>query len=102
MALANQLKFITKLKKGQLRNFDEDKGTLSGSVHQAIMDNNYHRLIMLIDAGIGIKVGLEHNTPTECNHHQTAQSRNHHNLTPLHLACSRGNTKIVRLLIKYD
>ena len=58
MALANQLKFITKLKKGQLRNFDEDKGTLSGSVHQAIMDNNYHRLVMLIDAGIGIKVGL--------------------------------------------
>ena len=59
MALANQLKFITKLKKGQLRNFDEDKGTLSGSVHQAIMDNNYHRLVMLIDAGIGIKVGIE-------------------------------------------
>lgn len=58
MALANQLKFITKLKKGQLRNFDEDKGTLSGSVHQAIMDNNYHRLVMLIDAGLGIKVGL--------------------------------------------
>ena len=56
MALANQLKFITKLKKGHLRNYDEDKGTLSGSVHQAIMDNNYHRLVMLIDAGMGIKV----------------------------------------------
>lgn len=83
MAFAHSLTFVTKLKKGQLKNIDEDKGTLSGCVHQAIMDNNYHRLKLLMDAGMSIKV------------------RNHHNLTPLHLACSRGNTKIVQLLVRW-
>ena len=84
MALAAQLTFLTKLKKGQLRNFDEDKGCMSASVHLAIMDNNYHRLRLLIDAGMSINV------------------RNHHNLTPLHLACSKGGADMVRLLVKYQ
>ena len=64
-----------------LRNFDEDKGCMSASVHLAIMDNNYHRLKLLIDAGMSINV------------------RNHHNLTPLHLACRFGNISLVRMLI---
>ena len=56
MALTAQLTFLTKLKKGHLRNFDEDKGCMSSLIHLAIMDNNYHKLKLLIDAGMSVNV----------------------------------------------
>ena len=56
MALTGQLRFLTKLKKGHLKNFDEDKGCMSSLIHLAIMDNNYHKLKLLIDAGLSVNV----------------------------------------------
>ena len=75
---------------------------MSSSVHLAIMDNNYHRLKLLIDAGMSVNVRLGLNYYLDFYIPMVnLPSRNHHNLTPLHLACCKGNTKMVQLLIRY-
>ena len=102
MALTGQLRFLTKLKKGHLKNFDEDKGCMSSLIHLAIMDNNYHKLKLLIDAGLSVNVRYRPDVKVGNIFVLTFKIifRNHHDLTPLHLACSRGNPKMVQLLIK--
>ena len=71
------------------RHFDDDQGALSGAVHSAIMDNNYKRLRLIIDVILRIKIYKF----AQLNEFKKAgfaiDVRNHHNLTPLHLACSR-------------
>ena len=41
-----------------IRNFEEDKGALSGAIHSAIMDNTLSRLKHLIEVICVLYVGL--------------------------------------------
>ena len=69
---------------------------------KAVEANNYHKLKLLIDAGLSVNVRCRPDVKMGNIFVLTFKIifRNHHDLTPLHLACSRGNPKMVQLLIK--